>query len=180
MKGSVNLPRSHRARRGIFGLETDRRPPTAQPPDLQFIHPNPSPTTAGREVINETKKLGKIPANREREPGERPGAHSMAGTYLSSESQCLSGHLSGSLPWDGRMESFHKRDRGNGRKGLDEARGEGEGLAKDLGPISNHRPSPGGTRSTKPLHPSRHNIYNQPAVKDGAPSSPHPGPQGFS
>lgn len=76
MKGSVNFPRSHRARRGIFGLETDPRPPTPQPPDLQFIHPNPSPITAGREVINETKKLGKIPANREREAGERPGAHS--------------------------------------------------------------------------------------------------------
>ena len=86
MKRSVNFPQSHRARRGIFGLETDPRPP--HPPDLQFIHPNPSPITAGREVINETKKLGKIPASREREAGKARGAQGWAGTYLSSESQC--------------------------------------------------------------------------------------------
>ena len=50
-----------------------------------------------------------------------------------------------------------ERHRGKGRKERRNARMSpevrGKGLVKDLGPVSNHRPSPGGTRSTKPLAP---------------------------
>ena len=89
MKGSVNFPRSHRARRGIFGLETDPGPPPPHPPDLQFIHPNPSPITAERKVIDETKKLGKIPANREREAGEKPREHRDGPAHTCPRSPCV-------------------------------------------------------------------------------------------